>query len=314
MLLNVYWEPGVTDIQKSRYFFSTELWDKDELEERYPQLKDKLKGKGFVSTKFLYDDSVNTENKHTAIEVYYHKYIMGKNTLQYCRYVGDQVIYATENDTQRPTKPVIDPMTGQSVLNDFGVPVLEEELSMAERGLYDHGKYPYFFDALFPIEGSPCGYGYVDICLTHHRAYGSHRTDSAIWWNGPDGFTEDRRSWLPTVGPHDMVPTDAGDILNRTPEETYLTPAGEADHILCAGWTGQIPEKTWVNCQIRTADTLQALATAPFLGPDGTENTRYEFEQAFFPAQIHGRFFQLKLYLGAVNSGSSPRIAEIYVK
>ena len=134
-LLNVYWEPGVTDIQRSRYFFSTELCDKDVLEERYPQLKGKLKGKGFFSTKFLYDDHVNTENKHTVIEVYYHKYIQGKNTLQYCQYVGDQVIYATENDPQ-----------------------------MLVMGLYDHGKYPYFFDALFPIEGSPCGYGYVDLC------------------------------------------------------------------------------------------------------------------------------------------------------
>ena len=163
-LLNVFWEPGVTDIQKSRYFFSTELWDKDVLEDLYPQLKGKLNGKGFASTKFLYDDSVNTENKHTVIEVYYHKRIMGKNTLQYCRYVGDQVIYATENDTERPTKPVIDSITGQPILNAYGVPVLEEELSMDERGLYDHGKYPYFFDALFPIEGSPCGYGYVDLC------------------------------------------------------------------------------------------------------------------------------------------------------
>ena len=134
-LLNVYWEPGVTDIQRSRYFFHTELWDKDVLEERYPQLKGKLKGKSFFSTKFLYDDHVKTENKHTVIEVYYHKYINGKNTLQYCRYVGDQVIFATENDPK-----------------------------MAERGLYDHGKYPYFFDALYPIEGSPCGYGYVDLC------------------------------------------------------------------------------------------------------------------------------------------------------
>ena len=35
---------------------------------------------------------------------------------------------------------------------------------MAMSGLYDHGKYPYVFDPLFPIEGSPCGYGYVDIC------------------------------------------------------------------------------------------------------------------------------------------------------
>jgi hypothetical protein len=147
-LLNVYWEPGVTDIQKSRYFFHTELWDKDILEERYPQLKGKLKGQSFLSTKFLYDDHVKTENKHTVIEVYYHKYIQGKNTLQYCRYVGDQVIYATENDTQ----PVMDTM-GMSV-----------KPPLAIAGLYDHGKYPYFFDSLYPIEGSPCGYGYVDLC------------------------------------------------------------------------------------------------------------------------------------------------------
>jgi hypothetical protein len=156
-LLNVYWEPGVTDIQQSRYFFSTELWDKDVLEERYPKLQGKLKGQNFISTKFLYDDHVKTENKHTVIEVYYHRYIQGKNTLQYCRYVGDQVIYATENDTQRPKKQVIDPTTGIPAEVDDG-------LSMAERGLYDHGKYPYFFDALFPIEGSPCGYGFVDLC------------------------------------------------------------------------------------------------------------------------------------------------------
>ena len=70
-LLNIYWEPGVTDIQRSRYFFHTELYDKDVLEELYPQLEGKLKGQTFISTKFLYDDHVSTENKHTVIEVYY---------------------------------------------------------------------------------------------------------------------------------------------------------------------------------------------------------------------------------------------------
>ena len=30
--------------------------------------------------------------------------------------------------------------------------------------LYDHGLYPFVFDTLFPIEGSPCGYGYIDLC------------------------------------------------------------------------------------------------------------------------------------------------------
>ena len=32
------------------------------------------------------------------------------------------------------------------------------------RGLYDHGRYPFVFDSLFPVEGSPCGYGYIDLC------------------------------------------------------------------------------------------------------------------------------------------------------
>ena len=156
-LLNIYWEPGVTDIQKSRYFFHTELWDKDILEQKYPELEGKLKGQSFMSTKFLYDDRVNTENKHTVIDVYYHKYIGGKNTLQYCKFVGDHVLYATENDVERPTKEVADPMTGQPM-------VVEAGPSAAERGLYDHGMYPYVFDALYPVEGSPCGYGYVDLC------------------------------------------------------------------------------------------------------------------------------------------------------
>ena len=133
-LLNIYWEPGVTDIQRSRYLFHTELCDKDILEQTYPELKDKLKGQTFVSTKFLYDDTVDTENKFTLIEVYYHKQINGRQTVQYIKYVNGIVLYATEN------------------------------AEMAETGLYDHGKYPYVFDPLFPIEGSPCGYGYVDIC------------------------------------------------------------------------------------------------------------------------------------------------------
>ena len=147
-ILNLFWEPGISDIQKSRYFFHTELYDKDILQEMYPeQLRDGVKGDTFFSSKFLYDDHVDTENKVTVIEVYYHKYIEGKNTLQYVKYVNDVVLYATENDMQ----PQMDE------LGNVKPP-------MAIAGLYDHGKYPYVFDPLYPIEGSPCGYGYVDIC------------------------------------------------------------------------------------------------------------------------------------------------------
>lgn len=147
-LLNLFWEAGITDIQKSRYVFQTELYDKDLLKEMYPeQLKDGVKGDAFTAAKFLYDDHVKTDNKATVIECYYHKYVEGKNTLQYIKYVGDKVLYATENDME----PVSDPFTG------------EKKAPMAVTGLYDHGLYPYVFDALYPIEGSPCGYGYIDI-------------------------------------------------------------------------------------------------------------------------------------------------------
>lgn len=141
-LLNLYWEPGVTDIQKSRYFFHTELYDRELLQEEYPGIQ--LKGRDFLDTKFLYDDQVDTENKVTVVEVYYHK----EGVLHYCKFVGDQVLFATENQLE----PQLD--ADGNVLRS----------PMAETGLYDHGKYPYEFDPLFPIEGSPCGYSYVDVC------------------------------------------------------------------------------------------------------------------------------------------------------
>lgn len=134
-LLNLYWEPGITDIQRSRYLFHVELMDRDLLEEQYPVLEGKLKGQNFMTAKFLYDDTVSTDGKVLVVECYYHRYVQGRKTVQYVKYVNDQVIFATENDP-----------------------------ALAQRGLYDHGMYPYVFDALFPIEGSPCGYGFVDIC------------------------------------------------------------------------------------------------------------------------------------------------------
>ena len=146
-LLNLYWEPGITDIQKSRYLFHAELFDKELLKQRYPQLRDKLKGKSFISTKFLYDDAVSDSDKATVIDVYYHVEVDGVKVLHYCKFVGETVLYATENDHE-------------AVADVNGIP----RPAPAEAGLYDHGQYPYVFDVLYPIEGSPCGYGYVDLC------------------------------------------------------------------------------------------------------------------------------------------------------
>ena len=142
-LLNVFWEPGAADIQDSRYFFHTRLEDNEELEESYPQLKGRLKSSGFLANRFVYDDAVSTEGKSTVIDVYYKRREGGRTVLHYCKYVGDVVLYATENQA------ALARMEGR-----------EPE----DSGLYAHGQYPFVFDSLFPIEGSPCGYGFIDLC------------------------------------------------------------------------------------------------------------------------------------------------------
>ena len=60
-LLNLFWEPGVTDIQDSAHFFSTELVDNEKLLADYPQLEGKL-GRGGAAqvSRYLYDDRVDT--------------------------------------------------------------------------------------------------------------------------------------------------------------------------------------------------------------------------------------------------------------
>ena len=162
-LLNIFWEPGIKDIQDSLYVFTTKLVDNAILKGQYPQYADKFAAQSsFSPAKFLYDDRVDTTDKSTVIEVYYHTAnSQGKRVLHYCKFVNDVVLYATENDTEQPTKPqtMVNPETGAAevVQVPAGFPA-------SERGIYDHAQYPFVFDVLFPIEGSPCGYGYVDLC------------------------------------------------------------------------------------------------------------------------------------------------------
>ena len=156
--------------------------------------------------------------------------------------------------------------------------------------------------------------GYVDIFLSHHRAYGNHNTESAIWWNGPDGFSEENRTWVPTIGPHDMVPNDCGDIMNRSAEEFYITPAVCVENLQSVGWVAELQKKTWVNCQIRTAETLEELESQPFVGANGTAESRFECDQNIPEFLVRGKYLQVKLYIGAVNSGNTPRITEIFAE
>lgn len=134
-LINLFWESGITDIQKSRNLFHVELCDNDMLLGQYPQLVGKLGTSTIDIAKYVYDDSVDTTEKSVVVDWYYKKVnSQGKQVLHYCKYVNDEVLFATENDP-----------------------------NFAERGFYDHGRYPFEFDPLFAVEGTPAGFGYIDV-------------------------------------------------------------------------------------------------------------------------------------------------------
>lgn len=135
-LLRLYWEPGISDIQESRNVFYIEPVDVELLKQQYPdKLKDEpVTGRAFQTRKFITEDPVRDEGKAYVVDWYYHQYRNGKKILSYCKLVDDIVLYCTE-DTE-----------------------------LDERGLYDHAEYPFVLDRLFPVEGSPCGFGYIDVC------------------------------------------------------------------------------------------------------------------------------------------------------
>ena len=154
--INFFWEPGITDIQESQNIFNTELVSNNILEQRYPQCVGKLGAKTVTLAKYLYDDNVDTTDKSVVVDWYYHSYVNGKKTLHYVKYVNDIVLYATENEIQGQEKVTIDLETRIPLT----VPLTKP---LAETGLYDHALYPFVTMALYPVEGSICGYGLTDI-------------------------------------------------------------------------------------------------------------------------------------------------------
>ncbi|MEI3103021.1 MAG: hypothetical protein V8S97_02145 [Oscillospiraceae bacterium] len=81
-------------------------------------------------SRYLYDDAVDTSGKVLVVDWYYHTRENGRKVLQYCKFVGDTVLYATENDPD-----------------------------MREKGWYDHGSIPLCSTCCFRRRGRRRGTG-----------------------------------------------------------------------------------------------------------------------------------------------------------
>lgn len=136
----------------------------------------------------------------------------------------------------------------------------------------DHGNYSIRnVQYLFNHSGSGCvsgdfnGDGYTDLAVACHKEYGNHCSHSYIFWGGPDGLSEDRKTVLPTVGPHGMTTVDPGNILDRGDRERYTSEMKQLQEgMVLTGifWEGTSSSTSWVELKVRAASSEAELAQA----------------------------------------------------
>ena len=134
--LNIFWEPGIEDIQDSANVFTVELMSHDAIKAAYPDKAElqNLSAPSLTVARYSFDEDIDTSDKSYVVNWYYKRRIGDKTVLHYCRFVQDIVLYASEND---PTR--------------------------RDSGWYTHGLYPFVFDVFFPDKGTPAGFGLIDI-------------------------------------------------------------------------------------------------------------------------------------------------------
>lgn len=136
-LLNIFWEPGISDIQHSRNLFIVAVKDTELLEQEYPELKGGKGGNAIEIAKYADDESIDMSDKSVVVDWYYKKRdASGRSILHFVKFVGETLLFASENEAEYAN------------------------------GWYEHGLYPVVFDVLFPEKCSPVGFGYI--AVTHN--------------------------------------------------------------------------------------------------------------------------------------------------
>lgn len=128
-LSNLFWQPNVRDIEASRSVYVVERVDESLLRTRFPHYE----GKGVLADfPGLESDGESAPRQVIVVDWYYKKRLAdGRTVLHYCKFAGDSVLFASENEEGY------------------------------ENGWYEHGQYPFVLDVLYPIEGECTGFGMI---------------------------------------------------------------------------------------------------------------------------------------------------------
>ena len=133
-LADIYWEPGISDIQSSKNLFIVGMSDVDQLEAIYPHFRLADEREGVDRVAGILGLTLRADGKIPVVDWYYKRYTEGGGVvLHYCKLAGDRVLYSSEEDENCPL------------------------------GWYEHAHYPIVFDTLYPQCDGICGFGLISI-------------------------------------------------------------------------------------------------------------------------------------------------------
>ena len=130
-ILNLFWEPGIEDIEDSKQVFYTYLMDNEELMAEYPQLQGKLGNGGEMQAEYETEDYVPKDDKSIVVDWYYKRRVNGRVVLHLCTFCAGEILSSTENQGYTD-------------------------------GLYIDGEYPFAIGQMYKVAGQLAGLGQVD--------------------------------------------------------------------------------------------------------------------------------------------------------
>lgn len=129
-ILRLYWQPGITELQTSESVFYLYLVSNKVLKDYPLPYGGKIKTSTPDVKRYIQEESVDDSDKSLVVDWYYKK----NGLLHLCKYCGDAVLFASENEPEK-----------------------------YPNGYYEHGLYPFVLDPLFPEAGSLYAFSYLDI-------------------------------------------------------------------------------------------------------------------------------------------------------
>lgn len=133
-LLNLYWDMSVDNIQDSSDVFYLHERDREDLIAEFPKIERELAVSDSDYERHDGSKPSGFATKVTVVDWYYKRRVRGRTVLHYAQFVGDVLLYASENDGE-----------------------------YCERGWYDHGLYPFVIDVLYPMEDQVYGFGKIAV-------------------------------------------------------------------------------------------------------------------------------------------------------